>query len=133
MRYDIEEDTSSSDSNMSISDDEYDDEEDNDDEDNDDEDNNDEDNNDEPNNMNPDVAFSQPMEVDEGFGPADDEEDLCYTDEVEEEDNSDEANLSAYVFDDPSQPTEQGGVLHVVHGWIQQAQPEKVSSPYVSS
>ena len=56
MRYDIEEDTSSSDSNMLISDDEYDDEEDNDDE------NDDEDNDDEPNDMNSDVAFSQPMD-----------------------------------------------------------------------
>ena len=36
-------------------------------------------------------------------------------------------------MDGASQPTEQGGVLHVVHGWIQQAQPEKVSGPYVSS
>ena len=123
MKYDVEDDTGSSDSDMSISDDEYDD----------DEDNNGEDNDCELNDGIPDVVFAQSMEVDEEIGLAVEEEDLCYTDEVGEEDNSDEANLSAYVINDASQPTEQGGVLHVVHGWIQQAQPEKVSCPYVSA
>ena len=61
------------------------------------------------------------------------EEDLCYTNEVGDEDDSNEANLSAYVMDGASQLTEQDGVLYVVHGWIQQVQPEKVSGPYVSS
>ena len=132
MSYDIEEDTDSSDSNMWISDNEYDDNED-DNEDNDDEVNDYEDIYNKPNNVNPDVAFAQPMEVNKDFGPAVDEEDLCYTNKIGDEDDSDEANLSAYVMDSTSQPTEQDGVLHVVHGWIQQALPEKVSGPYVNS
>ena len=81
MSYDIEEDTNSSDSNMSISDNEYDDNKDDYEDDN-DEVNDYEDNYSEPNDVNPDVAFTQPMEVNEDFGPAVDEEDLCYTNEV---------------------------------------------------
>ena len=44
--------------------------------------------------MNPDVAFAQSIEVDEHSGPAINEEELCYTDEVGEEENSDETRES---------------------------------------
>jgi hypothetical protein len=50
--------------------------------------------------------------------------------EYVQEDNN-EINLQAYVTPDSNsddlQKTEQGGVVHLVHGWIQQAHPERVS------
>lgn len=49
---------------------------------------------------------------------------------IYEDDN--ETNLEAYIIPNSSaelpRKTEQGGVLHLVHGWIQQNQPEKVST-----
>jgi hypothetical protein len=62
---------------------------------------------------------------DEGSDPAQEEN----VDYVDEDDN--EINMEAYNTIDLDsnglQKTEQGGVLHLVHGWMQQAHPERVS------
>jgi hypothetical protein len=68
---------------------------------------------------------------DDRTAPLEDNSDLDTEDNMEyiyEDDN--EINKQAYVYlnldkDDPKK-TEQGGVLHLVHGWIQQAIPERV-------
>jgi len=70
------------------------------------------------------------MEEDDTPGESDSEsvqhDDVEY---VDDEDN--EINMGAYDTDEVSanglQSTEQAGVLHLVHGWIQRGNPERVS------
>ena len=113
MTYTIQQNSHSSDSDMSISDHE--------------------DNDDEQEYAELDVGVNQAMEEDDDYLSSDEEEDKYYVEDDDEEEVNDEVNMNAYVTDDTSQKTEQGGVLHVVHAWIQQAQPEKVSSAYQKS
>lgn len=61
----------------------------------------------------------------ESEGSEDDYSDTCLSDR--EDEINDEAYDARQLEKNGLQRSEQAGVLHLVHGWIQQAQPEKVS------
>ena len=105
-------DPSDSDSDMSISDEE--------------------DNHDGCGDQDVDIPYHEPEDMDEDDNYVDLDDSYPVPDGsieyVCEEDN--EINMQAYIAPDSSiqgsEQTEQGGVLHLVHGWIQQAHPERV-------
>jgi len=72
-----------------------------------------------------DIAMEDEVEViDDAMEPDHLEDDDQYIEIIEDDDDAyDTINLEGNGL----QKTEQGGVLHLVPGWIQQAQPKKVS------
>ena len=96
-----------------------------------------EENDDELDKLDPDAGDEEAMVEEEDDLSSIEEQDWSDNEDEEdskEEDDDDEVNMQAYVTadsGDESLKTEQGGVLHVVHGWIQQGQREKVSNAAV--